>query len=249
MNLDCPQCGKDDRVEKVTGVTKVQTLYGDFHGMFAASGGINLRSHTRPAVQPWEYGDITSSHGVIGFSGQVDSSGVTESGLAQRLAPPSKPTLSLPPQPRPSKETRSTGAAYFSLTMILILLLWGGGLAFVGFAKGNAGLGVVGSLCVTAGIAWVVAMVVNNNNIDSRNLAEWSRTCDLRRQECARNLSRWEPAAMMWDRLFYCFRCDSAFLPDGLSQPIRPELVSRFVFDPSSARAVGARDLGLPPTP
>ncbi len=245
MNLDCPQCKRDDRVEKVTGVTKVQTQYGDFGGKFAASGGLNLGSYTHPTFQPWELGVTTHTHGIIGFSGGMHMSGVTESGLSRALSPPSRPQLVLPPQPQPKR---------YSNGELLSLIILCGGLILTGlfalaqqgfYAAGNGNMSTAlfmitsGVALAIIGIAIAVLVPLSARARYKRQSDEWERACLPVRRQHSEDLVKWEAAAIVWDSLFYCHRCDIAYIPDGRSDPIRPELVSRFVRLPSAARAIG----------
>ena len=63
----CPECGKDDMIQKVSAIY---------------SGGVSTTSYQQPVVIPTKDGT---------FYGNVDKTAVNSTALARRLAPPPKP--------------------------------------------------------------------------------------------------------------------------------------------------------------
>lgn len=187
----CPQCGHDDRIQKVQA---------------AVVGGI---SEVRSSGG---FGGITYSGGQWGaFGGPSATSGTATTLLAQRLLPPDEPKVRLPWYrkawllPEGFNEwwyfkigplNDSCGTIVFSILSIGLVLL-----AVVGLISGNSGAASAFCGAVFCGL---FALYI------SRRRGSYSKE----KERLAAERVLWEQAMARWAGLYYCSRDDIVFDPE-----------------------------------
>lgn len=136
-----------------------------------------------------------------GYITNTSFSSVSQTDLSVQLAAPDKPSYKDP----------------FSSGCKAAAILWGGGwsligiLALVRIILHPAPIGV-NDLDLVAGVLGLVILWVARSRIRGRPQA---------RAEFATEMARYNTARNKWEELYYCYRDDGAFLPDGRS-PLIP---------------------------
>mgnify|MGYP001205155006 CR=1 FL=1 len=188
----CPQCGHDDRIQKVQA---------------AVVGGISeMRSSGG-------FGGITYSGDQWGtFGGSSATRGTASTLLAQRLMPPDEPKVrylgrwawSFMPESfhewyHFKIEPLWNGCGLIAFSVLSILLVLG---AVGGLISGNSG----GAASVFCGAAFcgVFALYI------SRRRGSYSKE----KERLAAERALWEQAMSRWAGLYYCFRDDIVFDPE-----------------------------------
>lgn len=185
----CPQCRRNDRVEKVTairksqvreisGTTEVTESYTDSEG--------KVRSRTRT----------------------VPTSSTEASVLAQRLDPP--------PQPKGLSGGSSClptavfiGAAGLFLSGMFCTL--SSCATVIGAGSSDDRISGIASLIFLAGPA--IAISVGMVFLGRRLRATAAEKEELKLEESRRMLSEWQNAMDRWNSMYYCFRDDGVFIP------------------------------------
>lgn len=188
----CPQCGHDDRIQKVQA---------------AVVGGI---SEVRSSGG---FGGVTYSGGQWGaFGGPSATSGTASTLLAQRLMPPDEPKVRLPWYRRAWLMPEGfnewlyfkigplwDGCSLIALSVLSILLVLG---AVVGLISGDSG-GAANVFC-GAVFCGLFALYI------SRRRGSYSKE----KERLAAERVLWEQAMARWAGLYYCFRDDIVFDPE-----------------------------------
>ena len=188
----CPQCGHDDRIQKVQA---------------AVVGGIS------EVTSSGSFGGITYSGDQWGvFGGPSSTRGTASTLLAQRLMPPDEPKLRLPwyrsfwLMPEGFNEwwyfkigplNDGCGALAFSVLSIVLVLVAVGGLI-----SGDAG-GAASGFC-GAVFCGLFALYI------SRRRGGYS----TEKERLVAERALWEQAMTRWVGLYYCFRDDIVFDPE-----------------------------------
>ena len=207
MSKNCPICGKDDMIRKITSIRTSDETKGTFSG---PTGGIT-------------YSD--GKFGTVGGYTTLSGRSITE--LANMLSPP----------PTPEKYTTPALYIIFPIIAVIlaIVLFCSIGMALVFImttmvtqligqsdASDVIGLIIVGFLCFTP-IPLLVAslfFIDRNQRVNSEKKYKEYKPA-------------WDRAIKRWERLYYCYRDDIIFDPKyGDTCP--PKLINSFVFSSSS---------------
>ncbi len=187
----CPKCNRNDRVEKVTAILSGQT---------------HTVTGTRPVT------DVhTDSEGRVRSSTSYESYSTSQTSvLAQRLAPPQKP---------------SAGASCSAMALLYLAFIYGpsllcGGVVAVFAAlsaasSGRSGESFLGVICaIPLFIGGVLLILAAWKSYQNKMTAQKKRRVQLETVD----LPQWERAMERWSKLYYCHRDDVVFIPgDGKS--------------------------------
>lgn len=175
-SLACPRCGQIDRVLKVSAIVASGTTTGTTVGVGLGMGR-----------------EMGSGRSVV-LGETFNATTTSQSALAQRLAPPVRPSVHIPWWLAPG---------VVGLIVLAIVAANGGFAAlFIGLAVASmfGGGGVAAYLIAIGAVgAWYFT----------------TRARVRRSQEAfvAQNLPLWKTALATWQRLHYCQRCDGVFQP------------------------------------
>jgi len=220
----CPQCGRNDKSEKVTAVIGSQSQ--EISGM-EQKNEVLIDDQGRQQV-------VTRS---VPFTRKQISI------LGQRLAPPEEPqfTSGAPSQgfhlSRAGSPTAGIlaligGAILLSVSVLIGLIVFGG-IVMLLSSSGNqtqdsvkmAVIGLVSGLFAflvgAAAIALGIYLVVRSGKIKRSQLAEYQRKVQGEIDERQSIQSTWKRAIERWNQLYYCGRDDCVFIPsESTSAPI-----------------------------
>jgi len=180
---ECPLCNKDDHVTKITTIIQRETQ--------RISGQLPVTS-----TQMDSDGHLRTSTDLSHFSG------TSISDLAQKLKPPSKPSLGCLSKWRyPDTTCLTIGSA------IMALALFGFGFSMMIEGDAAAIAGLIG------GIAFIGIF------LGSRKFKQWQ---SKKGEEALKpEMDRWNYAMSRWDKLYYCSRDDCLYIPgEHVSVPI-----------------------------
>ncbi len=209
----CPQCGRNDKSEKVTAVISSQSQ--EMSGM-EQKNEVVLDMQGRQRM-------ITNS---VPFTRKQISI------LGQRLAPPDEPQFG------PGLQSRGfIPAGGGSLTVGILAIVVGAVLLIVSacfllggisLLVGSSGyqaqdtvtmsvIGLIGTIFLflvgAAGIALGIFLIVRSGKNKRAQLAEYQRRVQEEIAERQRIQSTWERAMERWNQLYYCARDDCVFVP------------------------------------
>ncbi len=209
----CPQCGRNDKSEKVTAVIASQSQ--EISGMEQKNEVIF---------------DLQGRQQVVTRS--VPFTRKQISVLGQRLAPPEEPQFEpgLQPQGAIPAGTSSPKGGVLAIVVGAVMLIASvcivaGGIYMLvgssGYQTQDTALmmiiGLVGSLFLllmgTAAIALGVFLVVRSRKNKQAQIAEYQRKVQEEIEERQRIQSAWKKAVERWNQLYYCARDDCVFIP------------------------------------
>lgn len=219
QKIDCPTCNSMDMIQKVTSIVQGEThqTTGSSHS-FGTGTVSGQQTHYSQG----------SKLGNSDFSGTTfnSSSGyintTQRSTLAGRLSPPQRPKS--PSQPSLSVSTSCLGFIVGVITFIL-LLVW----AFKTPGSGpmNFFVAVLFFLALF-GIPIFVGMKVSqmesaykerSDEHQEKSRRLWKKyNSDLAQYK--KSVARWEKAISRWNDMYYCRRCDVAYLPNDNTTPV-----------------------------
>ncbi len=185
----CPQCGRNDRAEKVTAIRKSQ---------------VREISGTTEVAESY-----TDSEGQVRSRMRtVPTSSTEASVLAQRLDPP--------PQPKgPSGGSSCLPTAVFigaaGLFLSGLFCTLSSFTAVIGASASDDRIAGIASLVFLAGPA--IAISVGMVFLARRLRAKAAEEKQVELEESRRRLAEWQMAMDRWNAMYYCFRDDGVFIP------------------------------------
>jgi hypothetical protein len=203
--LACPSCHKVDSVQKVSTVVSQGGSAISLSGGFSSTAVSRHSMSIKPHLEPYTLERRLDLNGrsTTTTSGSIDLSGGQWTYQSTLLAPPAAPEYASP---------------------------W----------KGIVGTLILGSIGILIGIVIVGAILPKSAFVGIVSLLVlfgwplyhlWSTHQQAQAAKAAYEsaVPRYQEATRRWDRLYYCFRCDGAFVP-GLSQLIPASGVTDFLF-------------------
>lgn len=169
--VKCPKCGQIDMVQKVSALHGTGIAVGEYSG--PSVGVVTPVGSGRPAL----------------VTGSTRLSGVSQTALSAKLAPPAKPIY------------KSPGG--WLLTGFIILILAGaifgllGGIGLVGTSEERTNAIIM--------FPWFLGIAIA--------LLWWrNREGSKRRRKFEQEIAIWKEVIRKWNRLYYCARDDSVFI-------------------------------------
>jgi predicted RNA-binding Zn-ribbon protein involved in translation (DUF1610 family) len=209
----CPQCGRNDKAEKVTAVIASQSQ--EISGTEQKNEVIiNAQGMQRLVTR-----DVPFTRRQISL-------------LGQRLAPPAAPQFGPGLQARGFVPAGAgspvggilaivAGAGLLLLSACIVMgeiVMWFGSSSSAAQNTTTIGIvGVIGSLLLfllgAGAVALGILLIVRARKKKHARLAEYQRSVQAEIAEHQRIQAAWETAIQRWERLYYCSRDDCVFIP------------------------------------
>lgn len=228
--IDCPLCSRVDLVQKVTAIAEGETHHTSGYSSTTNTSSISGKQDYYTQQDRYVgHGDLS---GTIQSNSSTNIKATQQSRLAQKLSPPTKPSLPTEPDFETSflsgfPEGIGIGIGIVAWILISSLLF-----AIFPGVKNSSATGILmvclGGPILTGIVLGIIAVLIETawNRIQfpaekRQNMAALYQR-ELQEYEQV-EFPRWEKAMNRWNDMYYCRRCDVVYVPGDDVKPQSPD--------------------------